>query len=164
MFTNRVEPPRAGLRYGADEIYTRVSDILISVNPFKLLPIYTPEVLGRYVRAGAGASKLPPHCYAVAAAAHAGLVGDDRSQAICISGESGAAREPTPRNGSGPKLREDGPDPNVAKTSMLTCCTLDGTTRSLVPRPQVGRRQNRGDEAHAPAPGRGVVARGPRRA
>ena len=31
------------VRYARDEIYTRVGAILISVNPFKQLTIYTPE-------------------------------------------------------------------------------------------------------------------------
>lgn len=76
-------------RYGGDAIYTRVSDVLISVNPFKVLPIYTPETLATYVRAGGRASTdLPPHCYGVSAAAHAALVEKGESQAICISGAS----------------------------------------------------------------------------
>ncbi|KAH8063648.1 hypothetical protein JL722_2831 [Aureococcus anophagefferens] len=80
-------------RYGGDAIYTRVSDVLISVNPFKVLPIYTPETLATYVRAGGRASTdLPPHCYGVSAAAHAALVEKGESQAICISGESGAGK------------------------------------------------------------------------
>ena len=43
------------LRFKKDIIYTYVSSILISVNPFKLLPLYTPEVLDSYKARGANA-------------------------------------------------------------------------------------------------------------
>lgn len=36
------------IRFKEDKIYTSISSILISVNPFKLLPLYTPEVLDKY--------------------------------------------------------------------------------------------------------------------
>ena len=34
-------------RYGADVIYTATGPILIAVNPFKAMPLYTPEVMAR---------------------------------------------------------------------------------------------------------------------
>ena len=40
------------LRFKQDIIYTYVSTILISVNPFKLLPLYTPEILEQYKSQG----------------------------------------------------------------------------------------------------------------
>jgi myosin heavy subunit len=52
------------LRFKNDKIYTNVGTILISVNPFKQLPIYTPQVLDSYK--SAGAKGLPPHVYGVA--------------------------------------------------------------------------------------------------
>ena len=33
------------LRFQHDEIYTYVGTVLISVNPFRMLPLYTPDVL-----------------------------------------------------------------------------------------------------------------------
>eukprot|EP00854_Cymbomonas_tetramitiformis_P029056 gene29056-36119_t len=45
-------------RYAEDLIYTCVGDILVTLNPFKLLPIYTPEVLERYMTED-GASQAP---------------------------------------------------------------------------------------------------------
>ncbi|KAK7232890.1 myosin [Aureococcus anophagefferens] len=79
-------------RYGKDGIYTWVGSILVAVNPFQVLPnCYTPENLARYVRSDGGKG-LPPHCYSIASMAHTALVRDRRSQAICISGESGAGK------------------------------------------------------------------------
>ena len=35
-------------RYRRDDIYTYVGTILIAVNPFKLLPLYTPQIQDLY--------------------------------------------------------------------------------------------------------------------
>lgn len=47
------------LRFRQNEIYTTVGTILVSVNPFKLLPIYTGEVLESYKTRGARNSPPP---------------------------------------------------------------------------------------------------------
>lgn len=51
-------------RYKSDDIYTFVSSILIAVNPFKMLALYTPEVLDRYKEGNS--RELPPHVFAIA--------------------------------------------------------------------------------------------------
>lgn len=38
------------LRYAANLIYTWTGTILVSINPFVLLPIYTPEVVQKYLK------------------------------------------------------------------------------------------------------------------
>ena len=43
-------------------IYTNVSSILISVNPFKLLPLYTPEIMDKY---RTNSREQPPHVFQV---------------------------------------------------------------------------------------------------
>eukprot|EP00511_Aplanochytrium_stocchinoi_P004757 CAMPEP_0204829604 /NCGR_PEP_ID=MMETSP1346-20131115/7866_1 /ASSEMBLY_ACC=CAM_ASM_000771 /TAXON_ID=215587 /ORGANISM="Aplanochytrium stocchinoi, Strain GSBS06" /LENGTH=140 /DNA_ID=CAMNT_0051959545 /DNA_START=894 /DNA_END=1313 /DNA_ORIENTATION=- len=55
------------IRFEADEIYTSVGTILVSVNPFKLLNIYTTEILQQY--RNKGYRNLPPHVYGTADAA-----------------------------------------------------------------------------------------------
>ena len=63
------------LRYDRDLIYTATGPILIALNPFKSLKIYSAEHMGQYAAAGADASKglaagavaaPPPHPYAIA--------------------------------------------------------------------------------------------------
>jgi myosin heavy subunit len=77
------------IRYIEDKIYTYVSSILISVNPFKLLPLYTPEVLDSYRQSS---SSLPPHVFAIAFNAYERMLGEGENQSIIISGESGAGK------------------------------------------------------------------------
>ena len=77
-------------RYNLDKIYTSVGDILVSVNPFKALPIYDERTLTSYMSAqGRG---LAPHIFTVADLAYRSMISDRQSQAVCIAGESGAGR------------------------------------------------------------------------
>ena len=78
------------LRFKEDVIYTYVSSILISVNPFKLLPLYTPEVLDQYKTQGS--RNLPPHVFSVADEAYRNMLADKTDQSCIISGESGAGK------------------------------------------------------------------------
>jgi len=78
------------VRYEDDTIYTFIGNVVVSVNPYKQLPIYTNEVIetyrSRYIY------ELPPHIYAVASDAHRDMSSRKRDQCIIISGESGAGK------------------------------------------------------------------------
>ena len=80
-------------RFIKDNIYTYVSSILVALNPFRMLPIYLPEVLDKYK--DRGSRNQPPHIYAIADNAYANLMADFRDQAVVISGESGAGKTET---------------------------------------------------------------------
>jgi myosin heavy subunit len=82
------------IRFKESIIYTNVSSILVSVNPFKLLPLYTPEVMDKY---RVNAREQPPHVFQVADASYRGMLSDRKNQSIIISGESGAGipRQPS---------------------------------------------------------------------
>uniref|UniRef100_A0A8C5C5M1 non-specific serine/threonine protein kinase n=1 Tax=Gadus morhua TaxID=8049 RepID=A0A8C5C5M1_GADMO len=77
-------------RYAKDQIYTYVGDILIAVNPFHPMDIYTPEHTKKYL--GAERKANPPHIFAVADIAYQSGVSDSTDQCIVISGESGAGK------------------------------------------------------------------------
>ncbi|XP_067343074.1 myosin-IIIa isoform X1 [Channa argus] len=77
-------------RYGRDRIYTYVGDILIAVNPFHKMEIYTPQYTKMYI--GAKRTANTPHIFAVADIAYQAMVSYNADQCVVISGESGAGK------------------------------------------------------------------------
>ncbi|XP_049877142.1 myosin-IIIb-like isoform X1 [Pectinophora gossypiella] len=77
-------------RYTQNQIYTYIGDILVAVNPFTDIGIYTTKT--QQIYQGRCRSDNPPHIYAVADAAHQALMHQKVHQAIVISGESGAGK------------------------------------------------------------------------
>ena len=82
------------MRYEAGHIYSRSGRLLLAVNPYRLLPLYTPEVLSSYQESLQPQAELPPHVYAVAASAHLGMLQNGISQ-VCTDSESTSARDNT---------------------------------------------------------------------
>ncbi|XP_034945837.1 myosin-IIIb-like [Chelonus insularis] len=77
-------------RYEEGHIYTYIGDILVAVNPFTNLGLYTGLEQRRYK--GQARSDNPPHIFAVADAAYQALLHQRQNQSIIISGESGAGK------------------------------------------------------------------------
>jgi myosin III len=77
-------------RYELNQIYTNIGDILISVNPFENLGLYTQHHQNKYC--GKSRAENPPHIFAVADTCHQALIHQKQNQAIVISGESGAGK------------------------------------------------------------------------
>ncbi|NXI74301.1 MYO1A protein, partial [Anseranas semipalmata] len=69
---------------------TYIGDVVISVNPYRPLPIYTSEKVQEYRNCNFFAVK--PHIYAIADDAYRSLRDRDRDQCILITGESGAGK------------------------------------------------------------------------
>ena len=67
-------------RYESGHIYTRSGRLLLAVNPYRTLPLYTAEVLDLYRNSLQPQVELPPHVYAVAASAHLGMMQNMQSQ------------------------------------------------------------------------------------
>merc|ERR1712130_328694 len=66
-----------------------IGTILVSVNPFKLLSIYTSKTIQSYSKDHVNNE---PHVYQLAAEAYDRLLDENTNQAIIISGESGAGK------------------------------------------------------------------------
>jgi myosin-5 len=130
------------VRYARDDIYTRAGSILISVNPFKRLSIYTPERMAQCKDADAKALQdLEPHVYALAEAAFRGILVEQRQQSILISGESGAGKTEAVKACLQARLSVSH---LVARASALRCMQVLITTPSPLPT-VFGRSFERGD-------------------
>jgi myosin heavy subunit len=76
------------MRYKLKHIYTYTGSILVSVNPYELLPLYTPNVVREYF--GKQRGSLPPHIFAIADSAYTSMTEENKNQSVIIAGESGA--------------------------------------------------------------------------
>ncbi|XP_054847463.1 myosin-IIIa [Eublepharis macularius] len=76
--------------YSRDQIYAYVGDILIAINPFRNLDLYSTKHSKLYI--GAKRTANPPHIFAVADIAYQSMITYNSDQCIVISGESGAGK------------------------------------------------------------------------
>ncbi|XGW09151.1 hypothetical protein V3C99_011454 [Haemonchus contortus] len=78
------------VRYREKLIYTYTGSILIAVNPYMNIPIYTAEQIRMYKRRRIG--ELPPHIFAIADNVYTNMRKHGKNQSVIISGESGAGK------------------------------------------------------------------------
>uniref|UniRef100_A0A3B3Z9X5 Uncharacterized protein n=1 Tax=Periophthalmus magnuspinnatus TaxID=409849 RepID=A0A3B3Z9X5_9GOBI len=77
-------------RFKENLIYTYIGSVLVSVNPYKDLEIYTKNHMERY--RGVNFYEVSPHIYAVADNSYRSMRTERKDQCILISGESGAGK------------------------------------------------------------------------
>ncbi|XP_047426830.1 myosin-2-like [Mugil cephalus] len=77
-------------RYAAWMIYTYSGLFCVTVNPYKWLPVYNPEVVASYK--GKKRQESPPHIYSISDNAYQYMLTDRENQSILITGESGAGK------------------------------------------------------------------------
>ncbi|XP_037976717.2 myosin-VIIa isoform X1 [Plutella xylostella] len=78
------------IRYNENLIYTYTGSILVAVNPYQILPIYTADQIKLYKERKIG--ELPPHIFAIGDNGYAHMRRYGQDQCIVISGESGAGK------------------------------------------------------------------------
>jgi myosin protein heavy chain len=103
-------------RYAQNKIYTYSGLFLVAVNPYKMLPIYTNEIIQKHV--GKRRNDIEPHVYTVSDVAYRQMLTNQINQSMLVTGESGAGKtENTKRviqyltaiagaNGGGGKLEQ----------------------------------------------------------
>ncbi|XP_067860431.1 myosin-1B-like [Heptranchias perlo] len=77
-------------RYAAWMIYTYSGLFCVTVNPYKWLPVYNPEVVSGY--RGKKRQEAPPHIFSISDNAYQAMQTDRENQSILITGESGAGK------------------------------------------------------------------------
>ncbi|XP_067860548.1 myosin-4-like [Heptranchias perlo] len=77
-------------RYAAWMIYTYSGLFCVTVNPYKWLPVYNPEVVTAY--RGKKRQEAPPHIFSISDNAYQAMSTDRENQSILITGESGAGK------------------------------------------------------------------------
>uniref|UniRef100_A0A4W5PCI2 Unconventional myosin-Ic n=1 Tax=Hucho hucho TaxID=62062 RepID=A0A4W5PCI2_9TELE len=77
-------------RFKENLIYTYIGSVLVSVNPYKDLEIYTKNHMERY--RGVNFYEVSPHIYAVSDNSYRSMRTERKDQCILISGESGAGK------------------------------------------------------------------------
>eukprot|EP01102_Stenamoeba_stenopodia_P000528 TRINITY_DN1051_c0_g1_i3.p1 TRINITY_DN1051_c0_g1~~TRINITY_DN1051_c0_g1_i3.p1 ORF type:complete len:171 (-),score=32.11 TRINITY_DN1051_c0_g1_i3:29-541(-) len=77
-------------RYAASVIYTSIGAVLISLNPYKDLGVFSKKNIDKY--RGKQSFELPPHVFSLAEETYKALLTEAYNQCIIISGESGAGK------------------------------------------------------------------------
>ncbi|MGH0182807.1 UNVERIFIED_CONTAM: hypothetical protein FKN15_010487 [Acipenser sinensis] len=77
-------------RFKENLIYTYIGSVLVSVNPYKELEIYSKQHMERY--RGVNFYEVSPHIYAVSDNSYRAMRTERKDQCILISGESGAGK------------------------------------------------------------------------
>eukprot|EP00058_Branchiostoma_floridae_P009760 XP_002595248.1 hypothetical protein BRAFLDRAFT_233021 [Branchiostoma floridae] len=77
-------------RFYAEDIYTYIGQVVVSVNPYKKVPLFSPSTIQTY--RGRNLYELPPHIYAIADDAYRSMRDRNRDQCVIITGESGAGK------------------------------------------------------------------------
>ena len=86
------------VRYMEDKIYTYVGNILVAVNPFRMIPnLYSTRVMEQVKGKRLWNAPCGPHVYAVSEQAYATMRKLRKNQCIVVSGESGAGKTETNR-------------------------------------------------------------------
>ncbi|GCB79492.1 hypothetical protein scyTo_0015987 [Scyliorhinus torazame] len=80
-------------RFTNDQIYTCIGHILLLVNPYKELPIYSTMITELYLSNTAKlCSSLPPHIFSCTERAYHMMIQEQRSQCFILSGETGSGK------------------------------------------------------------------------
>ncbi|XP_046846889.1 unconventional myosin-Ia-like [Xenia sp. Carnegie-2017] len=78
------------IRFMSGEIYTYIGNVVVSLNPYEKLYLYTNDVIMEYK--SRNVFEMAPHLYAVADLSYRSMRDHNKDQCILITGESGAGK------------------------------------------------------------------------
>lgn len=81
------------MRYSQLQIYTYSGIVLIAINPFQNIALYSNDIIQAY--SGKNKGELEPHIFAIAEDSYRCMIRDNMNQTIVVSGESGAGKTVT---------------------------------------------------------------------
>ncbi|KAI9334548.1 P-loop containing nucleoside triphosphate hydrolase protein [Obelidium mucronatum] len=81
-------------RFIAQQIYTYSGMVLLAMNPFEKVDIYTPDIMKAF--SGKKRDELMPHIYGIAEECYRAML-EGKNQSVIISGESGAGKTQSTR-------------------------------------------------------------------
>ncbi|KAG5437184.1 hypothetical protein PCANB_001161 [Pneumocystis canis] len=78
------------MRYSQLQIYTYSGIVLVAMNPFQNISLYSNDIVQAY--SGKNRGELEPHIFAIAEDSYRCMIRDSMNQTIVVSGESGAGK------------------------------------------------------------------------
>ncbi|CCJ31284.1 unnamed protein product [Pneumocystis jirovecii] len=78
------------MRYSQLQIYTYSGIVLVAMNPFQNIALYSNDIVQAY--SGKNRGELEPHIFAIAEDSYRCMIRDSMNQTIVVSGESGAGK------------------------------------------------------------------------
>jgi len=83
-------------RYLENIIYTYIGNVLVAVNPYRDLGLYSDEIMEQY--RSTNFYQVPPSVFAITEAALRSMLQENENQCVLISGESGAGKTETSKH------------------------------------------------------------------
>ena len=118
-------------RFDDNQIYSWIGEVLISVNPYRIIPgMYGDEVLRSH--AMKHRYEMAPHVYMLAEMAYRQMLKEDESQCIIISGESGAGKTEASKKVTTTSAMR------LLTAAAPRCVEPSPTMPTLIPTPTVG--------------------------
>ena len=113
-------------RYFKSRIYTWLGHILISINPYQEIPLYSTDIVTKYNSQDQMKHELPPHIFQICKKAIYQLKNNNLPQAIIITGQSGSGKTEASKQSLQFFVQAySNSDPDILKKLLMTNVLLE---------------------------------------